>query len=484
MRQSLMGTFDDIYILDLHGNSLKGEIALDGSADKNVFDIRQGVAIAFFVKRGGDQRSKAIVHHAERYGTRESKYAYLNDHDSARTKWQELTPHFPSFLFVPRDDALEADYMRFMPVHEIFSKRVTGLYTARDRLAIHWSVEDVWSTVVPFSGMDPELARQGYQLGEDSQEWKVTTAQEDLRNSGPKRENVVPILYRPFDVRHTYYTGRSGGFICRPRPEVMRHMLTGENLGLITSRLTKGESFGHALVTKHISEKILISPKTSNNAFLFPLYLYPSNDRSELFASLEPSERQPNLNPALIVALSKAHGGELPPETIFHYIYAVLYAPAYRQKYAPFLRMDFPRIPFAADRELFIRLANLGSRLADLHLLKSTELDPPACRFEGEGHAVVARTKSQGFRYDPDTRRVYINKTQYFGPVPPEVHDYRIGGYQVCDKWLKDRKDRHLDLDDIRTYCRMVTAIGVTLRIQEEMDDLYPDAEKDVVVIS
>ena len=169
---------------------------------------------------------------------------------------------------------------------------------------------------------------------------------------------------------------------------------------------------------------------------------------------------------------------------IFHYVYAVLYAPIYRQKYAAFLRMDFPRIPFAADRELFIRLANLGSRLADLHLLKSTELDPPACRFEGEGHAVVARTKSQGFRYDPDTRRVYINKTQYFGPVPPEVHDYRIGGYQVCDKWLKDRKDRHLDLDDIRTYCRMVTAIGVTLRIQEEMDDLYPDAEKDVVVIS
>ena len=185
MRQSLMGTFDDIYILDLHGNSLKGEIALDGSADKNVFDIRQGVAIAFFVKRGGDQRPEAIVHHAELYGTRESKYAYLNDHDSARTKWQELTPHFPSFLFVPRDDALEADYMRFMPVHEIFSKRVTGLYTARDRLAIHWSVEDVWSTVVPFSGMDPELARQGYQLGEDSQEWKVDNGARRSANSAP-----------------------------------------------------------------------------------------------------------------------------------------------------------------------------------------------------------------------------------------------------------------------------------------------------------
>ena len=131
---------------------------------------------------------------------------------------------------------------------------------------------------------------------------------------------------------------------------------------------------------------------------------------------------------------------------------------------------------------MFAQIAALGARLTALHLLDSPELDTPTCRFEGDGDAVVARTKSQGFRYDPGARRVYVNKTQYFGPLPPEIHDYRIGGYQVCDKWLKDRRDRRLDLDDIRTYCRMVTAIGVTLRVQEEIDNLYSETEKDVAV--
>ena len=133
---------------------------------------------------------------------------------------------------------------------------------------------------------------------------------------------------------------------------------------------------------------------------------------------------------------------------------------------------------------MFTQVAALGARLTGLHLLDSPELDTPTCRFEGDGDAMVARTKTQGFRYDSDAQRVYINKTQYFGPVSPDVHDYRIGGYQVCDKWLKDRRDRHLDLDDIRTYCRMVTAIGMTLMIQEEIDNSYSDTEKDAVAIS
>ena len=500
MRRSLMRTFDDIYLLDLHGNALKREICPDGSPDQNVFDIRQGVAIAFFVKRGdippptsprkqageGDRTAdpgEATVHHAELYGTRKAKYAWLDDHDRERTEWRELNPASPFYLFIPRDVALEADYLRFTSVPEMFSAQVVGLFTARDRLAIHRSAEEVWDTVRAFSGMDPELAREGYHLGRDTQDWKVTLAQKDLQDSGPTREKVVPILYRPFDVRHTYYTGRSRGFICRPRAKVMRHVLAGENLALITSRLTKGESFGHALVTEHISEKILLSPKTSNNAFLFPLYLYPVADSGDLFAHHETSERQPNLNPGLVAALAKAHGGAPSPEAIFHYIYAVLYAPAYREKYAEFLRIDFPRVPFAADGALFSELAALGKRLAALHLLDSPELDPPTCRFEGEGDSVVARTKAKGFGYAPGEQRVYVNRAQHFGPVPPEVYAYRIGGYQVCEKWLKDRKGRRLELDDIRTYCRMVTALGRTLAIQEEVNALYPGIEEHFVAV-
>ena len=491
MRRSLMRTFDDIYILDLHGNALKRETCPDGSPDKNVFDIRQGVAIAFFVKRSKsnsnanrdaqdkqDER-KTLVHHAERYGTRESKYAWLDHHDRGSTPWRKLNPSAPFYLFVPRDAALEAEYRRFVSVPEVFPVNSVGIVTARDRLTIHWSAEGVWNTVVPFSSMEPELARQGWQLGKDARDWKVIFAQKDLQDSGPTRERVVPILYRPFDLRHTYYTGRSRGFICMPRPDVMRHMLAGENLALMTpKRVEHVGTWQHAFITDAISEHVAVSLKTID--YHFPLHLYRTADRSELFAHHGSSERQPNLNPKLVAALTKAHGQAPSPEAIFHYIYAVLYAPAYRRKYAEFLRTDFPRIPFTANRELFEELAQLGAQLVGLHLLKSAELDPPTCRFEGQGDARVAKTKAQGFRYDSDEERLYVNKTQYFGPVPREVYEYRIGGYQVCDKWLKDRKERRLELDDIRTYCRMVTALGHTLTIQHQIDALYPEVEKTV----
>ena len=334
----------------------------------------------------------------------------------------------------------------------------------------------MWNTVVPFSGMDPELARDGWQLGKDAQDWKVTMAQKDLHDSGPDREKVLPILYRPFDVRYTYYTGQSQGFICRPRSEVMRHMLAGENLALMMPKgVEHVGTWQHAFVTVAISEHVAVSLKTID--YHFPLYIYPTAEQADLFAQPGLSERQPNLNPKLVAALTEAYASSASPEAVFHYIYAIVYSPTYRRKYAEFLREDFPRIPFTTDSELFAELANLGARLAGLHLLKTPELDPPTCRFEGIGDARVAKTKAQGFRYDPDEKRLYINRTQYFGPLPRENYEYRIGGYQVCEKWLKDRKERRLGLDDIRTYCRIVTALERTLTIQQQIDALYPDAD-------
>ena len=482
MRQSLLRTFDDLYVLDLHGSALKKETAPDGSPDQNVFDIRQGVAIAFFVKRGhanmdgqDEQDGSKGVHHAERFGTRESKYDWLRAHDRGSTEWQTLRPASPHYLFVPRDEALEAAYNRFMPVPEVFPVHSVGIVTARDGLTVRWLADEVWNTVTVFPRMEPELARQGYELGKDARDWKVVMAQQDVRDSGPARERVTPILYRPFDVRHTYYTGRSRGFICMPRPEVMRHMLAGENRALCIGRqghVVGAGEWNLVYCSQNIEDFNLFYRGGNVN---FPLYVYP-------FGPEQASARQPNLNPKLIAALTAAHGEAPAPEDVFHYVYAVLHAPTYRAKYAEFLRTDFPRVPFTENRAAFAKIAALGARLTALHLLDSPDLDTPTCRFEGAGDAVVARTRSQGFRYDPATERVCINKTQSFGPVPPAVHDYRIGGYQVCDKWLKDRKDRRLALDDIRTYCRMVTAIGVTLGIQGEMDELYAETEKDVVV--
>ena len=202
-----------------------------------------------------------------------------------------------------------------------------------------------------------------------------------------------------------------------------------------------------------------------------------------MFSHHEPSERRPNMNSKLIAALNAAYGDKPSPEEIFQYIYAVLYAESYREKYAEFLKIDFPRIPFTADAEVFHEISALGERLISLHLLKSPELDRPAARFEGDGDNRVAKNKNKGFRYDPKETRTYVNMTQYFAPVPLDVWEYRIGGYQVCEKWLKDRKERCLDLEDIRTYCRIVTAIKRTIEITEEIDALYSKVEADLLTI-
>ena len=482
MRQSLLRTFDAIYVLDLHGNALKRERTPAGGPDENVFDIRPGVAVVFLVKRSGERKQDARVHHAELWGAREAKYAWLEAHDGSDTAWRELQPQAPFHLFTPQETSFTATYNAFVSVPDLFAVNSVGIVTARDSLTIHWSPDEVWRTVTVFSGMEPELARQGFDLGPDAQDWKVALAQKDLLDSGPDRAKIAPLLYRPFDIRHTYYTGGSRGFICRPRSEVMRHMLAGENVGLMTCRQLAGLPWCHALVSDRMTDDCTVSNRTRERGYLFPLYLYPETDRRDLFSHLQPVGRRPNLNPQVVAALTGAHGQAPTPEQVFNYVYAVLYAPAYRAKYAQFLRLDFPRIPFTADRALFAALAGLGGRLVALHLLKSAELEQPTARFEGAGDSRVA--KSKGLRYDPAAARVYINAGQYFAPVPAAVWGYQVGGYHVCHKWLKDRQERQLSLDEIRTYCRIVSALGRTLALQAEIDALYGAVEDSVLGLS
>ncbi|HOJ03261.1 MAG TPA: N-6 DNA methylase [Bacteroidota bacterium] len=480
MRQSLMRTFDEIYILDLHGNTLKKETCADGSPDKNVFDIRQGVAIAFFVKHISKNKADAIVRHAEIYGSRESKYDWLNSHDRKNSEWKVLMPSSPFYLFIPSDNTLGAIYQENPSVPEIFPVNSVGLVTARDNLTIHWTPDEVWKTVTVFSGMEPERARHEYALGKDARDWKVALAQKDLLDSGPKRTKIAPILYRPFDVRHTYYTARSRGFICMPRPEVMRHMLGGKNIALASTRnIEIGGGFRHVFCTTELIQHHTVSMKEVN--YIFPLYVKPVAEKEDLFTLPGTSELCPNLNSDLINKLISAYGEKPTPESVFHYVYAILYAPSYRARYAEYLKMDFPRIPFTKSDNLFGVMAQMGERLVKLHLLNSPDLDPPICRFEGKGSNRIEKGRSTGLRYEAAEERVYINSTQYFAPVSESVWNYQIGGYQVCERWLKDRKDRRLELDEIRTYCRIVTAIARTIELQEEIDRIYPKVEKSTI---
>ena len=500
MRQSLLETFDEIYVLDLHGNSNKKEHSPGGAADQNVFDIQQGVAIGFFLKRNAG-KNRARVYHADLWGERGieaegGKYGWLAANDVETTDWVELTPRSPYYWLVPRDDTLVDEYMLGTSLTDIFSLNSVGVVTARDKIAIHWTREEMGRVALDFAARSEDDARMHYDLGKDAQDWKVASAQADIREHLDASHHVVPILHRPFDTRFTYYTGVSRGFICRPRAETMRHMLAGPNLGLVSSRTQAAAGpWDYCGVTRDVLRVRAVANGASGVSSLFPLYIYPQEEQNgegrngEL--GLAVPSRSPNLAPEFVAEVAAAFdlefrpegGGDLEatfgPEDVFHYIYAVLHSPEYRSRYADFLKSDFPRVPLPDRRRgryirrvrrgLFARLAALGARLAALHLMEAVGDEQPV--FSATGTNLVERV-----RYvepiDGDPGCVYINATQHFEGVAPETWEFTIGGYQPAQKWLKDRRGRELSYDDIEHYQRICAALAETPPVMSQIDEV------------
>ena len=495
MRQSLLTSFDDIYVLNLHGNAKKKERAPGGGKDENVFDIQQGVAIALFVRRQREPGAarRATVRYADLWGTREAKYAWLAEQDVVNTSWQEVAPQKPMYFFTPRDTDLEAEYNQGKRVTDVMAVNSLGIVTARDELTIHWTVDDVWQTITTFAKMGVEEARSKYDLGPDARDWQVALAQKDINDKGLERDKIKPILYRPFDQRQTYYTGTTRGFQCMPRPEVMRHMLAGANLGLTTNRQVNS-AFYHVLCARDIIDNCVVSNETRERSYLFPLYLYPDMSKAGLWDATEPlpntpGHRRANLAPEFIADCAARLGlrwvedgkgdgrATFGPEDVFAYIYAVLHAPGYRERYAEFLKSDFPRVPVTSDAELFWALVAAGERLVGLHLMERRA--PALTRYPVRGSNRVERVwyadaptvdESDG---EPD--RVWINESQYFAGVPRAVWEFHIGGYQVCEKWLKDRKGRVLSFDDLEHYQSMVAALAETRLLMEGIDEVIEE---------
>ena len=478
MRQSLLDNFNAIYLLNLHGSNRRTEAVPEAVRDENVFDISQGVCILLCVKESNNP-APAKVYYADMWGSREDKYNTLSETDvqsTVRTERNKLQPISPYYLFVPQATDYSAEYESGWEITNIFQISSIGIVTARDKLTIHRTAEKLQETIVDFVSLSENEAREKYKLRKDTRDWKVHLAQADLRNHPDADQHVEAMNYRPFDTRWTYYTGQSKGFHCMPRPENMPHLLK-ENLALCVCRIVKSPAWQHALITDKITENCYISNTTSESGHVFPLYLYP-NPKELGFLT----ERSLNFKPAFLTAFSEALGLpqttplNLPegvsPEEILAYIYAILYSPTYRERYYDFLKYDFPRIPLPQDLGHFRTLAALGQRLIDCHLLNDisrSEVAPtgtrvPAVhRFEGEGDGIVARV-----RYSDG--RVWINPTQYFTDVPSEVWEYEIGAYQVCEKWLKDRRGEVLSHAEVRQYRAILVAVAETLRVMGEID--------------
>jgi len=481
MRRSLMETFDEIWLLDLHGSAKKQEKAPGGGRDQNVFDIQQGVAISIFVKDGSSGEGLAKVYHADLWGergdTESGKYAWLAEHDVKSTRWYELAAKAPDYFFVPRDDALQVEYESGWKLTDIAPIHSVGMVTARDKLAIQFSDEEMRRVANEFVGLSETDAREKYGLGEDSSDWTVAAAQDDLRTHPDAKAHIKTVLYRPFDKRTTYFTGMAGGFICRPRAEVMHHMLAGPNIGLISCRQQSQQGVWNLTgITDGMIESAAISNKTKQINYLFPLYLYPSGDDA---LNLGVASRVPNLAPEFIAAISAASGlefvvngaGDLVltfgPEDVLHYIYAMLHSSWFRFRFADFLRSDFPRIPLPAYPAQFSILAQHGSRLAALHLLTADGEEMPVFGVGGSGVVETVRYVEPS----SDTRgRVWFNQDQHFDGVSPEAWQFVIGGYQPAKKWLEDRTGRTLSFDDILAYQQICAALGETPQVVAKID--------------
>lgn len=516
VREELMKTFDEVFALNLHGAQIE-DVVPNGNLDENVFEIQEGVAIALFVGKRGNKDLPNVLYE-DLWGLREAKYAYLLENDVSTTDWRELKPGASvDFFFVPKEFGLQGEFSKGWSIVDVFGTHDlkndrgrcwgSGVKTNRDHLLVDFdrqTLEDRVGLLADTTASDQEVkSRFGLQ---DSKYWNTNRERQKIREAD-WRQNIVPYLYRPFDRRWLLYQpnlieiGRGGA-----SKFVMRHLLR-KNIALIAVRQVLGAVYSHFGVSRWIAD---------NRAFfsnrgvvqVFPLYLYttPEETAGTLFANQELT-REPNLSQPFIASVKEAlelsfvpdgtgnTKTTFGPEDVFHYTYAVFHSPTYRTRYADFLKIDFPRLPLTSDRGLFRALCALGADLVALHLLEDdypaaswnvgrfakSPLQEPITTFvkRATGTTMGAFSKSKCY----EDAKVYLDTSQrsrssYFDGVPEDVWNFYVGGYQVCRKWLYDRRGkrgqpgRTLTADDIAHYQCIVVALKATIRLMEEIDEV------------
>jgi SOS-response transcriptional repressor LexA len=470
MRDSLLETFSSIRVLDLHGHVARGETGSDGAQEENVFDIVQGVSV-FLGDRSLLKNGDSAVLHAEHYGSRVRKYSFLQSHDRSSTSFTSIEPSPPFYLFVPHDADLSLEWRQFVGLAELFPRNSAGIITARDRLVIAEVKRELAERLERFSharGAEKTICEEfGFS---ESKRFDIKQSQSELRKLKSFSEPIRRMLHRPFDERFVFFHRSVVWSLSRPMADQMED---GKNLALVATRQVTRPQFEHAYVTRHIIE--IKACSHDRNTQIFPLFIRDSDGQLALS-----SGATPNLNPAVLRQFADALGlqlntctrelgedNELSPLRLFHFSYAILHCPSYRERYFEFLRSDFPRLPLAGNVELFRTLAHLGGELVALHLLESPKVVQVITDFIGGRKPEVEKVS-----WSKNT--VWLDKAQTTGfrGVSEEVWNFHIGGYQVCEKWLKDRKGRTLSKDDIAHYHRVVVALAETIRLMKEIDEV------------
>ncbi len=484
MRWNLLKTYDKIYTIDLHGNSKKKEVCPDGSPDVNVFDIMQGVSINIFMKTGKKKPSDlGKIYHFDLFGKREFKYDFLFDNSLNTIDFKELPIVAPNYFFANKDFEEQKDYDKCFSVNSLFKVGNSGVVTKRDKLNIHNTKESVIQMLDDVINLDETECRKKYSIPKDVRDWNFSLARHDIKESNQNPEFVKQINYRPFDKRYFYYSGKSKGVVGWPVPVVSDHLLHKDNLGFMTNKKVEVGDFTHYIIYKGIVESHAVSMKEIN--YVFPLYLYPSNNGQQSIGQI--TERTSNLNAEIVKQIADKLGftftvekeetkDTFAPIDILDYIYAVLHSPSYREKYKEFLKIDFPRVPYPKNTETFWQLVKLGGEIRQLHLLESPKVEEFITTYPKDGDNTITTKigKKDWELFDEKNQlgRIWINETQYFDNIPLIAWEFYIGGYQPAQKWLKDRKGRTLEFDDILHYQKIIVALFETDRIMKEIDKI------------
>lgn len=482
MRNQLINDFDQIYIYDLHGSAKRKE------EDQNVFEQVAGVgtAIIFLVKKNGLEKK---IFKAHLRGKRADKWERLATTDIETTDWKEMKPTAPAYLFSETTNIAEGEIMwSFDEILQDAKNKTTGVQTSRDEIAVAFTKSELQNRINEIiTSHDLQQIQEKYNT-KDTYFWNIKTATRRLKEEGIHPVNKY--LYRPFDTQYVYY---STALTHRTREKVLKHMLA-KNLSLNIGRAgnAAGGTWGLVFCSNTITDLNLFY---RGGSVSIPLYIYPESANPSL---LKREERLPNFSKILADDLQKRLGlkfvsdgrgdleGTFGPEDVFYYTYAVFHSPTYRMRYVEQLKIDFPRLPITSDKEIFKQLVAFGNELVNLHLVGENPFDSSktilddsskwSIKIDGTAPANLPEWKVTDVRYDAKEKRVYVNAGQYFEGVEKEVWEFMIGGYQVCEKWLKDRKkaERVLSTDDLKHYMKIIVSIRETIRIMGEIDRAIP----------
>jgi predicted helicase len=403
------------------------------------------------------------IRHAHLYGMREAKYDWLSTHDVNSTDWKEVEPQKPFHLLIPQNDTLFIEYDEGWKITDIMNTNGWGIATRKDYLLVDFLKDKLVEKFINIKDLTTEEAISKYEI-KQSPHWNFSIAKNLM--SRDTINHVKSVLFRPFDIRFLYYEKcmiERGDH----RYGLMSNMFH-ENISLITVRRSEeSNNCHHFYCSDTIS--ILHSTSAKEGNFVFPLYIYPDLETSQQSTFIE--KRRPNFSDEFLTEITSKLSYTPTPEAIFYYIYAIFHSPTYRTRYAEFLKIDFPRVPLTSSDQLFRKLGEYGEELVALHLMKSSKLEQHLTQIIDKGGEFIV---DAGHPKYTDGEVIINKKGDRFTGVPKSVWEFYVGGYQVCHKWLKDRKGRQLSPEDLNHYQKIIVALSETMQIMNAIDAAIP----------